>query len=82
MTAAAAERPPAVGLPRAYLVWQSGALVSQLGDAALYFGLGWAASAHGGPAAALVLTGGEPAADGAPAGRAARSATAWARGAS
>ena len=56
MTAAAAERPPAVGLPRAYLVWRSGALVSQLGDAALSFGLGWAASAHGGPAAALVLT--------------------------
>jgi MFS family permease len=30
--------------------------VSQLGDAALYFALGWAASAHGGPAAGLVLS--------------------------
>ena len=33
-----------------------GALVSQLGDAALYFALGWAASGIGGPAAALVLS--------------------------
>ena len=56
MAASTAERPPAVRLPRSYLVWRSGALVSQLGDAALSFGLGWAASAHGGPAAALVLT--------------------------
>ena len=31
--------------------------MSQVGDAALYFAVGWAASAHGGPAAALVLTG-------------------------
>ena len=30
--------------------------MSQFGDAVLYFALGWAASAHGGPAAALVLT--------------------------
>lgn len=56
MTASTAERAPAARLPRAYLVWRCGALVSQLGDAALYFGLGWTASAHGGPAAALVLT--------------------------
>lgn len=33
-----------------------GALVSQVGDAALYFALGWAASGHGAPAAALVLS--------------------------
>ncbi|MGH3396467.1 MAG: hypothetical protein ACRDPO_17435 [Streptosporangiaceae bacterium] len=57
MSAAAAESAPAAGLPRSYLVWQGGAIVSQVGDAALYFALGWAASAHGGPAAALVLTG-------------------------
>jgi hypothetical protein len=57
MSAAAAESVPATGLPRSYLVWQGGAVVSQVGDAALYFALGWAASAHGGPAAALVLTG-------------------------
>jgi MFS family permease len=37
-------------------VWLSGAIVSQVGDAALYFALGWAASAHGGRAAGLVLT--------------------------
>jgi MFS family permease len=43
-------------LPKPFLVWLSGALASQLGDAALYFALGWAASAHGGNAAALVLT--------------------------
>jgi MFS family permease len=43
-------------LPRSYLIWLGGALVSQVGDAALYFALGWAASAHGGPAAGLVLS--------------------------
>jgi MFS family permease len=37
-------------------VWLAGAVVSQVGDAALYFALGWAASAHGGPAAGLVLS--------------------------
>lgn len=57
MSAASAERAPAYRLPRSYLVWQGGAIVSQVGGAALYFALGWAASAHGGPAAALVLTG-------------------------
>lgn len=45
-----------VPLPRLYLVWLSGALTSQLGDAVLYFALGWAASAHGGAAAGLVLS--------------------------
>jgi MFS family permease len=38
-------------------VWVCGALISQLGDAAMYFALGWAASAHGGTAAGLVLSG-------------------------
>jgi MFS family permease len=56
MTAVTAERIPAARLPRSYLVWLGGAVVSQLGDAALYFALGWAASAHGGPAAGLVLS--------------------------
>ena len=44
-------------LPIAFKVWVFGALVSQLGDAAMYFALGWAASAHGGAAAGLVLSG-------------------------
>lgn len=56
MTAVADQRAQVVRLPRAYLAWLSGAVVSQVGDAALYFALGWAASADGGPAAALVLT--------------------------
>ena len=43
-------------LPAVYRVWLVGALVSQLGDAALYFALGWAASGIGGPAAGLVLS--------------------------
>ncbi|RKN07046.1 MFS transporter [Streptomyces radicis] len=43
-------------LPRAYRVWLGGALGSLLGDAVLYFALGWAAAAHGGAAAGLVLT--------------------------
>ncbi|MEV5570272.1 MFS transporter [Spirillospora sp. NPDC052269] len=43
-------------LPRPYLVWLAGTRASVLGDAAMYFALGWAASAHGGAMAALVLT--------------------------
>lgn len=43
-------------VPVAFRVWLGGALASQLGDAALYFALGWAASAHGGSAAGLVLS--------------------------
>ncbi|MQT04144.1 MFS transporter [Streptomyces jumonjinensis] len=43
-------------LPRTYLVWLSGALASFLGDSMLYFALGWAATAHGGAVAGLVLT--------------------------
>ncbi|MFJ3724239.1 MFS transporter [Streptomyces sp. NPDC090045] len=43
-------------LPRTYLVWLAGTRASLLGDAVLYFALGWAASAHGGGTGALVLT--------------------------
>ncbi|MEU7604550.1 MFS transporter [Streptomyces sp. NPDC041003] len=43
-------------LPRTYLVWLAGTRASLLGDAVLYFPLGWAASAHGGGTGALVLT--------------------------
>ncbi len=43
-------------LPGAYKVWLAGALASLLGDAVLYFGLGWAAATHGGVVAGLVLT--------------------------
>ncbi|MER7850319.1 MFS transporter [Kitasatospora sp. NPDC096077] len=43
-------------LPRSYLFWLAGTRASLVGDAALYFALGWAASAHGGQMAALVLT--------------------------
>ena len=56
MIAATAQGAPAARLPRSYLIWLSGAVVSQIGSAALYFALGWAASAHGGPAAGLVLS--------------------------
>lgn len=53
-----ADRPVSVrsALPRAYLVWLVGTRASLLGDAVLYFALGWAASAHGGGVGALVLT--------------------------
>ncbi|WP_344262951.1 MFS transporter [Streptomyces sodiiphilus] len=43
-------------LPRAFLVWLAGALVSMLGTGMMYFALGWAASAHGGTVAGLALT--------------------------
>ncbi|WP_327414697.1 MFS transporter [Streptomyces sp. NBC_01233] len=43
-------------LPRTYLLWLVGTRASLLGDAVLYFALGWAASAHGGGTGALVLT--------------------------
>jgi len=39
-----------------YGIWLAGSLISQLGDSALYFGLGWAASASGGSPAGLVLS--------------------------
>lgn len=47
---------PGLALPRPYLLWLAGVQAGLLGDAALYFALGWAASAHGGGAAGLVLT--------------------------
>ncbi|MET8406165.1 MFS transporter [Streptomyces sp900116325] len=53
-TATAAATRPA--LPRPYLVWLAGTRASLLGAAAMYFALGWAASAHGGAMAAVVLT--------------------------
>ncbi|MGF7238938.1 MAG: MFS transporter [Frankia sp.] len=43
-------------LPAGYQAWLAAALVSRVGDAALYFALGWAASAHGGRAAGQVIT--------------------------
>jgi MFS family permease len=56
VTANTAEGAATGRLPRQYVVWLGGALVSQVGDAALYFALGWAASGHGASAAALVLS--------------------------
>ena len=49
-------RPVRPVLPRPYLVWLGGTRASSVGDAALYFALGWAASGYGGQMAALVLT--------------------------
>lgn len=43
-------------LPASYGVWLAGAVISLLGNGALYFALGWTASAEGGRVAALVLT--------------------------
>ncbi|RKT16902.1 putative MFS family arabinose efflux permease [Streptomyces sp. 1114.5] len=55
-TAVRTPPPPRAALPGPYLLWLAGAQAGLLGDAALYFALGWAASAHGGGAAGLVLT--------------------------
>ncbi len=49
-------QPARVRLPRSYLCWVGAATVSNVGVAALYVALGWAASAHGGSAAGLVIT--------------------------
>ncbi|WP_299538416.1 MFS transporter [uncultured Streptomyces sp.] len=60
--AATAPDPPAAGtrsgggLPRSYLLWLSGILVSLAGNAVFYFALGWAASEHGGTVAGLTLS--------------------------
>ncbi|MFC5666183.1 MFS transporter [Kitasatospora misakiensis] len=54
--AADAARPAPAALPASYLRWLAGTQLGALGDAALYFALGWAAAAHGGGAAGLVLT--------------------------
>lgn len=43
-------------LPKVYFLWLGGAFASQLGDAAMFFALGWTAAEHGGGAAGLVLT--------------------------
>lgn len=43
-------------LPRAWLVFLAASTLSQLGSSVLWFALGWAAAAHGGPVAAFVLT--------------------------
>ncbi|MFF1796677.1 MFS transporter, partial [Kitasatospora sp. NPDC058263] len=48
--------PVRAALPGPYLLWLAGTQAGLLGDAALYLALGWAASAHGGGAAGLVLT--------------------------
>jgi MFS family permease len=56
VTTGAVEDVRVAPLPRSYLVWLSGAMASQVGDAALYFALAWAASARGGPAVGLVLS--------------------------
>ncbi|MFF1906738.1 MFS transporter [Kitasatospora sp. NPDC058218] len=50
------DRPARTALPGPYLFWLAGTQAGLLGDAALYLALGWAASAHGGGAAGLVLT--------------------------
>jgi hypothetical protein len=56
MTTVATVLETPVKLPLKYRVWLAGALASLLGDACLNFGLAWAATAHGGGVAALVLT--------------------------
>ncbi|GAB3275380.1 hypothetical protein GCM10027456_65950 [Kineosporia babensis] len=43
-------------LPRTYYLWLGGAMASLIGDSMLYFALAWAATAHGGAVAGLVLT--------------------------
>src|SRR3954462_11763104 len=45
-----------VPLPTTYKVWLLGNLLSRLGDATLFFALGWVATESGGVAAGLVLT--------------------------
>ncbi|MFE3501650.1 MFS transporter [Kitasatospora sp. NPDC059160] len=55
-TATSAGTARRTALPRPYLLWLAGAQAGLLGDAALSFALGWAASGYGGGAAGLVLT--------------------------
>ncbi|MFD5748995.1 MFS transporter [Streptomyces sp. NPDC127033] len=43
-------------LPRTYVLWLVGILVSLVGNAIFYFALGWAASEYGGSIAALTLS--------------------------
>jgi len=56
MAQSTAQDLPVRSLPRPYVLWLIGAMVSQAGDAALYFALGWAASGHGASAAGLILS--------------------------
>jgi len=56
VTAPPTVSPARVPLSRSYVLWVGAATVSNVGVAALYFALGWAASAHGGSAAGLVIT--------------------------
>ncbi len=43
-------------LPRSYMLWLAGILVSLAGNSVFYFALGWAASEHGGTVAGLTLS--------------------------
>ncbi|MGW7079786.1 MFS transporter [Streptomyces sp. NPDC054866] len=43
-------------LPRFYMLWLAGILVSLAGNSVFYFALGWAASEHGGTVAGLTLS--------------------------
>lgn len=56
MAVADGPRAESTALPIAFKVWAGAAWVSQLGDAAVFFAVGWAAAAHGGAAAGLVLS--------------------------
>ncbi|MET7507654.1 hypothetical protein [Streptomyces albidoflavus] len=51
-----ARRPGKEPLPRPYLLWLAGILASLAGNAVFFFALGWAAGAHGGAVAGLVLS--------------------------
>ncbi|MEU0123021.1 hypothetical protein ABZ114_15220 [Streptomyces albidoflavus] len=50
-----ARRPSKEPLPRPYLLWLAGILASLAGNAVFFFALGWAAGAHGGVVAGLVM---------------------------
>ncbi|MFI2670785.1 MFS transporter [Streptomyces albidoflavus] len=52
----ATPRPRKEPLPRPYLLWLAGILASLAGNAVFFFALGWAAGAHGGVVAGLVLS--------------------------
>ncbi|MBE1876603.1 MFS transporter [Myceligenerans pegani] len=45
-----------LSFPRAWVAFLAASTLSQLGNSVLWFALGWAAAAHGGQVAALVLT--------------------------
>lgn len=56
MASAALEGATAKRLPRQFLLWLSANSLTVLGDAVLYFALGWAASQYGGMWTGFVLT--------------------------